>query len=154
MRNQTVCFTGHRYIEPNELEMVPQRLETVLIDLIEKGYRHFGSGGALGFDLLAAQIVLSLKEKYPQISLILVLPCADQTKFWSSSEIDHFEQIKSQADKVVCLTEKYYPGCMHRRNRHLVDNSGVCIAYLRKQSGGTLYTVEYAKSQKVKVINL
>ncbi len=154
MKNQTVCFTGHRHIEPNEVETVSQRLETVLVELIEKGYRYFGSGGALGFDLLAAQIVLNLKGKYPHIRLILVLPCVDQTKFWNRSEIDYFEQIKRQADKVVCLAEKYYPGCMHRRNRHLVDNSSVCIAYLRKQSGGTFYTVEYAKAQKVRVIEL
>ena len=154
MKNQTACFTGHRHIAPNELETVSQSLETVLVELIEKGYRYFGSGGALGFDLLAAQAVLNLKEAYPQIRLILVLPCADQTKFWNKSEIDYFEKVKSQADKVVCLSEKYYSGCMHKRNRHLVDNSSVCISYLRKHSGGTFYTVEYAKTQKVKVIEL
>lgn len=154
MKNQTACFTGHRHIAPNELKTVSQRLEAVLIELIKKGYRYFGSGGALGFDLLAAQAVLNLKEKYPQIRLILVLPCADQTKFWNKSEIDYFEKVKSQADKVVCLSEKYYSGCMHKRNRHLVDNSSVCISYLRKQSGGTFYTVEYAKAQNVRVIEL
>lgn len=154
MKNQTACFTGHRHIDSNELETVSQRLENVLIELIKKGYRYFGSGGALGFDLLAAQAVLNLREKYPQIKLILVLPCADQTKFWNQNEIRIYEEIKGQANKTVCLSAKYSSGCMHKRNRHLVDNSSVCISYLRKQSGGTYYTVEYAKAQNVRIINL
>ena len=43
---------------------------------------------------------------------------------------------------------------MHRRNRHLVDNSGVCVCYLTKNSGGTAYTVNYAKKQGINVFNI
>ena len=58
-------------------------LEVELVKLIENGYCYFGAGGALGFDTVAAQTVLHLKEKYPHIKLILVLPCVDQAKSWS-----------------------------------------------------------------------
>lgn len=64
------------------------------------------------------------------------------------------ERIKAQADKVVYTAQQYTPGCMHRRNRHLVDNSGVCVCYLTKNSGGTAYTVNYAKKQGVNVFNI
>ena len=37
--------------------------------------------GALGFDTIAAQAVLSVKETYPEVKLILVLPCENQTKY-------------------------------------------------------------------------
>ena len=40
----------------------------------------YGAGGALGFDTLAAQTVLDMKKEYPQLRLILVLPCEDQTR--------------------------------------------------------------------------
>ena len=43
---------------------------------------------------------------------------------------------------------------MHKRNRHLVDNSSVCVCYLAKDSGGTDYTVGYARLKGLKVINL
>ena len=43
---------------------------------------------------------------------------------------------------------------MHKRNRHLVDNSSICICYLTENSGGTFYTVNYAKKQGLTVINL
>ena len=37
---------------------------------------------------------------------------------------------------------------------NLVDYSGYCIAYCTKQSGGTVYTMNYAKDSGVKVVNL
>jgi hypothetical protein len=32
------------------------------------------------------------------------------------------------------------------RNRFMVDNSNLCIAYLRKNIGGTAYTVHYSQN--------
>ncbi len=115
---------------------------------------YFGAGGALGFDTLAAQCVLSLRKRYPHIKLILVLPCTAQTKGWSKDDIAIYEEIKSQADKVVYTSHDYFRGCMFKRNRHLVNGSSVCIAYLTQEKGGTAYTVNYAKEQGLTVINL
>lgn len=61
---------------------------------------------------------------------------------------------KRQADKVVYTSKEYTRGCMHKRNRHLVDNSSICIAYLTEQSGGTAYTVDYARKNGLIVINI
>ena len=76
--------------------------------------------GALGFDTLAALAVLELKQQYPQIKLILVLPCRNQTREWKEADIQKYEWIKSKADKVVYTSEHYYNGCMQKRNRHLI----------------------------------
>ena len=43
---------------------------------------------------------------------------------------------------------------MHKRNRHLVDNSSACNSYLTENKGVTFYTVNYAKSKGVEVINI
>lgn len=134
--------------------IVAERLKQTVEKLILNGYCYFGAGGALGFDTLAAECVLYLKKQYPQIKLILVLPCKTQTRGWDSEDIAIYEQIKAQADKVVYTSEEYTRGCMFKRNRHLVDNSSICIAYLTESKGGTAYTVNYAKQKKIKVINL
>lgn len=110
---------------------------------------YFGAGGALGFDTLAAQCVLSLRKRYSHIKLILVLPCTTQTKGWSKDDIAVYEEIKSQADKVVYTSHDYFRGCMFKRNRHLVNGSSVCIAYLTQEKGGTAYTVNYARQNNV-----
>mgnify|MGYP000251299964 CR=1 FL=1 len=69
-------------------------------------------------------------------------------------DIAVYEEIKSQADKVVYTSHDYFRGCMFKRNRHLVNGSSVCIAYLTQEKGGTAYTVNYARQNNVQVINL
>lgn len=153
LKNRTVCFTGHRKIPPERMTSLARRLKTIIIDLIENGYQYFGAGGALGFDTLAAQTVIDLKTSYPHIKLILVLPCLSQADSWSSHDQEIYEHIKAAADKVVYTSLEYSKGCMHKRNRHLVDNSSACICYLTEKTGGTAYTVEYAKGKNLLVIN-
>lgn len=154
MREKTACFTGHRKIPPESISELSQRLKNTLLRLIEEGYMYFGAGGALGFDTLAAQCVLSLKNQHPHIKLILVLPCITQTKGWSENDIAIYEEIKSQADKVVYTSREYSRGCMFKRNRHLVDCSSVCVAYLTQEKGGTAYTVNYAKEHGLTFYNI
>ena len=108
----------------------------------------------MGFDTLAANTVIKLRTKYPNIKLILVLPCKTQSSGWKHTDIDEYERIKAAADKVVYTSEVYYRGCMHKRNRHLVDNSSLCICYLTEDRGGTYYTVNYAKENGLQIINI
>ena len=129
-------------------------LKQELEKLIEQGVIYFGAGGALGFDTMAAQTVLSLKLKHPEIKLILVLPCQSQADRWSEEDRAVYEEIKRKADKVKYTSIEYTSGCMHKRNRHLVDNSSVCVSYMTKSTGGTAYTVDYARKSHVRVINL
>lgn len=154
MKNQTCCFTGHRKIPLDQLESVTQRLRDAVIASIKDGYLYFGAGGALGFDTLAAQTILDLKKDYPQIKLILVLPCKTQARGWKQEDIEEYNRIMKAADKVVYTSQDYYSGCMHKRNRHLVDNSSLCICYLNSNTGGTAYTVDYAKSVGCRVSNI
>ena len=154
LKTHTACFTGHRKIPPERLNTITRRLRAAIIELIENGYLYFGAGVALVFDTLAAQTILDLKLEYPQIKLILVLPCISQSSRWNEQEQVVYEDIKARADKVVYTSHEYIRGCMHKRNRHLVDNSSACICYLTDVSGGTAYTVEYAKRNKLRVINI
>ena len=154
MRERTCCFTGHRRISNDEVKEVKTRLKHTISAAIDQGYLYFGAGGALGFDTLAAFTVLELKKKYPYIKLILVLPCINQTKGWSKKDVEVYEQIKSRCDKYVYTSENYFNGCMQKRNRHLVDNSSLCVCYLTENRGGTVYTVNYARQKGLKVINL
>lgn len=154
MKEKTCCFTGHREIEDADKDTLKAALDAAIRDLIARGYRYFGAGGALGFDTLAASAVLSLKKEYPDIALILVLPCPNQTRYWKSEDVAAYEEIMRRADKCVYTSDHYFNGCMQKRNRYLVDHSSACIAYLRRESGGTAYTVEYAKAQGVAVKNI
>lgn len=154
MREKTCCFTGHRKLPFWGRRKVAAKLEKTIINLIDRGIRFFGAGGALGFDTLAAQTVLKLKKKYPDIKLILVLPCLTQARGWPTEDVEEYERIKAQADKVIYTAQEYTKGCMHKRNRHLVDHSSICVCYLTEDNGGTAYTVDYAEKRGLEIINL
>lgn len=154
MKEKTCCFTGHRIIPKTEIPKIKEEIKKAVIELINDGVIYYGAGGALGFDTIAAQTILDLKEDYPQIKLILVLPCKNQTARWKQSDTEMYEYIKSQADKCVYTSELYYDGCMLKRNRHLVDNSSHCICYLAHKKGGTFYTYNYAKKSGLLVKNI
>ena len=67
--------------------------------------------------------------------------------------IEEYNRIMKAADKVVYTSQDYYNGCMHKRNRHLVDNSSRCICFLTEKTGGTFYTVNYASEHGLMIIN-
>ncbi len=155
MREKTCCFTGHRHIPPKEVDGIRERLEATIKMLYKGGVVYYGAGGALGFDTLAAEAVLRLRDNgFPNLRLILVLPCRDQTRGWNTENVARYEEIKRRADKAVYTSQAYAPGCMHKRNRHLVDNSSVCVCYLTQNRGGTAYTAGYAEEHRLHVINI
>ena len=154
MREKTCCFTGHRELK-EPLERLEGRVWRTTETLIQEGYRYFGAGGARGFDALAARVVLRMKERYPHIHLIMVLPFPEQYEYefgWGNREIEEYHMLQAGASKVVCLQRGYSRGCYYARDRHLVDQSSVCVAYQYKQTGGTAYTTQYARTRGVKVL--
>ena len=153
-RPLTVCFTGHRQLNRDLLPDLQTRLQQLLEELYRKGYRDFMSGGALGFDLLAAEHVLQLRKAHPDVRLIMVLPCSNQAMRWNRQDSIRYERILYDADETRVLSSAYYQGCMLVRNRHMVNHSSLCVCYMLRLKGGTVSTVAYAMQQDVPVINL
>ena len=149
----TCCFTGHRVIAINDKEKLISDLEKTVEELIKKGVKHFICGGAIGFDTLAAQTILKMKEKY-DVLLEIAVPCRDQDAKWNKKQQAEYQKILKSADKVTVLFEKYVTGCMHYRDAFMVDNSDILVSYYRGRNGGTQYTFLYAESRGLKVINL
>ena len=154
MDERICCFSGHRQIRQEEYDCIMDMLYHSIQEEVKKGVRVFCAGGALGFDMLAETVVLELKHVFPEIKLWLILPCKTQTKNWSAEQKTRFEKIKEESDEVIYVSEEYFRGCMHKRNRALVDMSDCLICYLTQKSGGTAYTVEYAEKKGLKIINL
>ncbi len=155
MREKTICFTGHREIKEDK-SVLEKKISLILEEQVKQGYCYFIAGGARGFDTLAARVVLRLKEKYPHIQLILVLPFINQYEKeagWSVEEIEEYNFIKKSASEVIHLQTEYSKRCYYRRNEYLVDHASLCICYQYKRGGGTAYTVQYAEKQYLKVIN-
>ncbi len=152
-REHTVCFTGHRAISRKD-ESLRAQLDELLGLLYQQGYRDFLCGGALGFDLIAAEQVIHLREKHPDVRLIFCLPCADQSAKWKKADCSRYERLLYLSDETRVLSPHYYEGCMQTRNAYMVDRSYLCVACMTHLRGGTLSTVRYAISQDVPVVNI
>ena len=159
----TVAFTGHRPeklpwgTEENSAEGVlfKFRLRETLEYLIGRGYTDFLSGAARGFDTIAAEMVISLREIYPWIRLTVVLPCADQARKWDDVDRARWENIVTNSDHVETLARTFDRGCMFRRNRYLVNHADLVLAcYDGDPHSGTGMTVNYAHKRDVKVRRL
>lgn len=153
-KSKTLFFTGHRNVYKTEGARHYDALKNAIASFVNKGYKYFISGGALGFDTMAAECVLKLKEEGADVSLIFMLPCRDQDAKWSEWERKKYRKILSQADKIIYIQETYTRSCMFERNRAMADASSACIAYCSKASGGTAYTVNYAIQKGLPVVNI
>ena len=146
---KTCAFTGHRdIVDPIDMTF----FETCVQELIDRGFDTFLCGMARGFDLLAGELVVKLKESNPHVKLIACIPCPDQDKYYSPNEKEKYKRVLTACDEVKLLNEKFYKGCMLMRDRYMVDNCSLVFAYDRKSEGGTHYTLTYAQSKKKKII--
>lgn len=155
VRFETCCFSGHRVIPEDVREPLREALEREIRFLVDccECYR-FCSGGAAGFDLMAAQVVLELKKENPQLELWMILPFERQAARWSTEEILEYSRIIALADNVKYIGEEYFPGCYRRRNQRLVDESDFCLYYMTRKKSGTGMTVAYANQKGIKIRNL
>ena len=144
------AFTGHRQLDSR---FDRNLLDRVILNLIKSGARNFYCGMAMGFDMIAAEIVLKYRESYP-VRLCACVPCGEQSKFFSLKDRERYEKILCAADEKIVFSPEYVDGCMQERDRFLVDNCDVLVCYLRKTGGGTYYTVNYAKKQNKKLIEV
>lgn len=154
MREHTCCFTGHRKLPQNKIEKIILNLNREIENLIAHGVTDFISGGALGFDQIAASMIITKKEMGCKIRLIFALPCKNQDEFWSDEQKRLYHNIIAEADEVIYVSEEYSNGCMKKRNRYMVDQSAYCICALLRPMSGTNQTVRYARQKGLYVINV
>ncbi len=154
----SACFTGHRSIPRSE--EIGNRLYNILESWIcTKGLTDFYAGGAVGWDTIAADAVLRLREEYPQIKLHLVLPCSgeEQTARWPAAQQRDFYRILELADSVEYVSDRYYNGCMKDRNIRLVELADTCCFCFWNPDNfcsGTGQTVRMAKKKKLTIVNM
>ena len=157
--NKSVCFTGHRTIAEDK-ETLSARLYALLERLVtEKKVTDFYTGGAVGWDALAALTVLKLRESYPEVKLHLVLPCPfeEQSAKWNEAQKAEHKHIASLADTKEFTSEHLDKNAMRIRNARLVElASDYCICYWNPKNfrSGTGQTVRMAQKKGIEVINL
>ena len=92
LKKRSVAFSGHRKLQGNPNRVLPCLLSEVRA-CYASGYRLFYTGGAVGFDMLAAEAVLSEKRNFPDMSLVVAVPFNGQDALFSQSAKQRYKRI-------------------------------------------------------------
>jgi len=106
MVNKTCCFTGHRRLPTAKTEHIIKRLDNEIDNLIAQGVTDFISGGALGFDQVAASMIITKRQMGIKVRLIFALPCQEQDKDWSPEHQRLYHNLLREADEVYFIYPK------------------------------------------------
>ena len=93
-------FTGHRAL-PGDLLPLRQALRRKILQLAADGFTRFASGGAAGFDLLAAELILELRRQVPELELHMILPCKGQDRTYSVGDRVRYRRVLESAGYTV-----------------------------------------------------
>ena len=148
-KEKRVAVTGHRKLES---EFNPVELYNIFLQVSEK-YDTFLIGMAIGFDSECFKALEKIR-KIKDINIVACVPCLEQSLRFSILQKKEYERMIKSADQVIVLQDKYDFACMHNRNKFMVDNASLLIAYKRKNTGGTVFTINYANEKNVPVIRI
>lgn len=154
---KTACFTGHRpsgfpFDETDRLKTnaIKSMLYSKVCDAVKNGYTTFITGMAKGVDTWCALAVLSLGITHPGLKLIGVSPFKKEMNRLSGSDLWNYSTITDYADKMIYISENYYPRCYFDRNMYMVDHSSLVIGAVSNMQSGTGSTLRYAERMGIK----
>ncbi|MBQ5884609.1 MAG: DUF1273 family protein [Clostridia bacterium] len=139
-----VTFCGNRDFSHSNLERVEKEVRFEVERLINEGATEFLLGGYGLFDHLCARIVKELKEKYPHITSVLVVPYIDKDYDKKLYDYSIYPEIERAPKKFAIV----------KRNEYMVNRADVVITYLETTFGGAYKTSEYAKRKKKIIIDI
>lgn len=156
LSGKIICGTGHRpklcpcgYNEDHAwfLEL-DQRLDRLLTHISPKAVI---AGCALGFDTWLAETALNLG-----IPLHSYVPFKGQGENWPKKSQKRLEKLLDRSEVVRYTAESYEKSCFLKRDREMVDNSEAVVALWNPEamSGGTYYTIQYARKNSLPIINV
>lgn len=138
-------FIGHREADERLLSTLANTIERLVVS---EDVTCFYVGGYGGFDRVAATAVKQVKQRYPEIILMLVLP---------------YHPAERPVETPYGFDGTYYPEGMEtvprrfaivQANKHMVENVDWLIAYVRHGASNSQKIIEYAKIRSVPYINL
>ena len=134
-------FIGHREANESVLPRLELEIERLII---EERVRYFYVGGYGGFDQIATTAVKQVKQKYPDITLMLVLP---------------YHPAERPVEKPPGYDGTYYPEGLEKTprpfaivkaNQLMVDSCEWLICFVRQGASNSRNLLEYAQRREKK----
>lgn len=148
MMEKTCCFTGHKNLTQEQAIEALHLLIKRVNELTIEGYTHFISSFANDTDVLLAQIIGSFRYKNKNLVLEAVIPIENKL-----NSLDKIKYALMLYNKVTVMQEQRGHECFQKRNKYMIDNSGVVVALWDEKTSKEAYNaVNYARSQGKEII--
>lgn len=141
MEYKSCFFIGHREADERLLPRLELEIERLIT---EENVRYFYVGGYGGFDQIAATAIKRAKKKYPDITLMLVLP---------------YHPAERPIEKPPGYDGTYYPEGLEKTprpfaivkaNQLMVDTCDWLVCYVRHGASNSRNLLEYAQRREKK----
>lgn len=140
----TCCFFGHRQV-PGDVR--PKLVSTMECAVRDKRITEFLVGHQGAFDRMVFAELRLLKKKYPHISYSKILSSLPKKE---EDEVDDWQELYFP-EEVAKSPPRF---AIAVRNRWMISQSNLVIAYMTNPYGGTGKFVSLAQSKGKEVINL
>ena len=142
-----VSMIGHRIVEDFDIE---EKLYDLFCNMLRtKEYVEFYLGRNGDLDIMAAIVIKRLQKNFRDDNsvMILVLPYP----------VKNYEYYEDYYDEIIISDElhRVYPKvAITERNRWMVANTDILVAYIRNECGGTAACVRISEQLGRKVIKI
>lgn len=154
-----VCFAGPRPANlPDAVTAaLPQKLRQAVRRYAAAGKTTFLNGCMSGFDILAGEAVLAVRQECPQIRCVTVAPFRVNffnNRNWTPQWKQRALHVYETSDLALTLSETYHPRVYYERDEYMADHSSVLVCYYAGAGKGTKYTLDYAEKKRLAICNL
>ena len=131
-----------------------KRLDKIIENLIKEKHKvEFLVGRNGDFDQYVSSAVIRSKRKYRDDNsfLVLILPYATAEY---KNNVESFEKYYDEIEICQSCADVHFKSALKIRNREMVDRADLVVCFIDHESGGAYQTIQYAKRQNKKIINL
>lgn len=134
-RNATCFFAGEEKL-PSRIysRLLVGSLIECIYDYIAMGYQNFLFRSKRGFEMLAAETVLYIKNTHPHIKLFVLVPSYNMFKNWQGQDKIWIERLLIEADGVYCDRIQSSRGSETRVDNIILEQATGAIFYVKRQS--------------------
>lgn len=132
-----------------KLKYIKLYFEKRLKEYIEEGLEWVIISGNIGTELWAGQVVLDLKNDYPEIKLAVLLPFTGFQSNWNEKNQAVFNAVIEKADYLNYTSSSEYqnPGQLKGNQEFIIKNTDGCLLfYDTEHEGKAKFFYELAKA--------
>ncbi len=147
MKKKSCCFLGHRLVFCKK--EIKEKLKEVVESKLKEGYKYFLMGNHGEFDEIALSVCRSLKQKYTDIQIFLII-----------TNLNHLHSKRGLYDDIQTVVYdvevEHFKKRITLSNKFMVDDceSVICWIDTNKVNSGAKTALKYALRQNKKVINI